>query len=265
MVTTDAHVTLVVSIVTYHSDMAQLTEALDSIKRQYETAYIIIVDNGSSSQYRETLQQHAPDDLIFAPRNGGYGYGHNLALLAAPPSDYFLILNPDVVLHNDAIEHLIAHHYHHPHAGLVVPKVFYPDGSLQALNKRRPNVLDLAIRLLLPERLTNIHWVQERLRHYMMLDVGYDNNTQLEFASGCCMMFRRNILMRLGGFDEGFFLYFEDADITRRCNELAQSWYCADAHITHHWQRASRKSLAMMWVMIQSAARYFAKWGWKWW
>lgn len=257
---------LIISIVTYESDIKQLAKAVDSIEGQCARYKIIITDNDSSTDYQQQLEQFADRaTIINAPHNGGFGYGHNLALLEAEPSDYFLVLNPDVILHEGALQQLMAFLTNKPKAGLATPKVFYPDGSLQPLNKRIPNVLDLACRLLLPARLTNIPLIKNRLERYTMLDKGYDTAYQLPFASGCCMMFKRDILMRLGGFDEGFFLYFEDADITMRTNEIAESWFCPDATITHTWQRASRTSWTLLWVMMKSAARYFAKWGLKWW
>jgi GT2 family glycosyltransferase len=255
-----------VSIVTYHSDIGLLKQAVDSVLVQGLYVHIIIVDCASSPEYQEQLRQfEAVAQVIYAPRNGGFGYGHNIAMLAAPKCDYMLVLNPDVVLHQGALQTLINFMQNTPQAGVVAPKVFYPDGRLQPLNKREPNVLDLALRLMLPSSCANLPLVKGRLQRYSMQDVGYETSYQLPFASGCCMLFRRDILMRLGGFDEGFFLYFEDADICRRVLEIAQVWFCHQAHITHAWQRASRKSRKLMWIMIQSAGRYFAKWGLKIW
>jgi GT2 family glycosyltransferase len=257
---------LVVSIVTYNSDIKQLAAAIDSLHKQCDAMQIYLVDNASSAEYRANLEQFSDRvTIIDAPRNGGFGYGHNLAMLQSEQAEYFLCLNPDVILLEGAAQILMDFLTHHPQAGLVVPKVFYPDGVLQPLNKRAPNVLDLGLRLLCPPALTKLSYIKKRLAHYSMLDKGYDTAYMLPFASGCCMMFRRSHLLRLGGFDEGFFLYFEDADITMRMNEIAESWFCPDAHITHAWQRGSRSSLKLMGIMLHSAARYFAKWGLKLW
>jgi GT2 family glycosyltransferase len=262
------HYRLVVSIVTYQSDTEQLTRALASLRHQCASMHIFVVDNASSEAYQETLRDVVAPygeevTLILAPRNGGFGYGHNLAMLNAPSSDFFLVLNPDVELHAGAAEHLMAFLEQHPDAGLVVPKVFYPDGRLQPLNKRRPNVLDLGMRLFLPPILTRLPLIRKRLDRYSMMDKGYDTPYRLPFASGCCMVFRRSIITRLGGFDEGFFLYFEDADITERVNIISEAWFCPDAIITHAWQRGSRRSFKLLGIMLMSAARYFAKWGLK--
>ncbi len=260
------HYTLIVSVVTYHSDLKQLAEALASLKHQCDNMHVMLVDNGSSPDYQTSLQAYNDlAEIIVLQENQGFGAGHNHAMLRASSSDYLLILNPDVVLHEGCLEHLLQFMHDMPQAGLVVPKVFYPDGRLQPLNKRLPNVLDLGLRLCAPLFLTRIPWIAQRMERYSMMDMGYDTAYQLPFASGCCLLIKRDILTRIGGFDEGFFLYFEDADLTRRINEIAQSWFCPDAHITHAWQRGSRKQWTLLWIMLQSAARYFAKWGMKWW
>ncbi len=264
---------VIVSLVTYHTRLSDMKEVLNSLKQQGEELRVIVIDNDSGPVYQNALSELIAGlrseglavEWRAAPRNGGFGYGHNLAFLDAPPSDYVLLLNPDVVMHPGALTALIGFLQTRPEAGLVVPKVFYPDGRLQPLNKRRPTVLDLGLRLFLPPAFTRLPLIRRRLERYSMMDKGYDTPYPLPFASGCCMLFRRSLLMRLGGFDEGFFLYFEDADISERANILSQVWFCPDAHITHSWQRGSRKSLKLLWIMLQSAARYFAKWGIKWW
>jgi GT2 family glycosyltransferase len=261
-----------VSLVTYRSDLSQVKDALASLVG-YAGMQVVVVDNDSGTDYQTALAALVDEmgqggltiELLRAPRNGGFGYGHNLAMLYAPASEYVLMLNPDAALHKGCVETLIAFLQSRPEVGLVVPKVFYPDGRLQPLNKRNPTVMDLSFRLFLPAALTRIAVVRKRLEKYSMMDMGYDTPYRLPFASGCCMMFRRSILMRLGGFDEGFLLYFEDADISQRANILSEVWFCPDAHITHAWQRGSRKSWKLLWIMLQSAARYFAKWGLKLW
>jgi GT2 family glycosyltransferase len=255
-----------ISIVTYHSDLTQLRAAVDSVRAQTLATHLIIIDCDSDKDYQQQLTQQFSDvEIIFAERNGGFGYGHNLALLHAPDSPYVLILNPDVILHEHALAQMIAFLEEHPNAGLVAPKVFYPNGSLQPLNKRAPTIVDLTFRLMLPPALAGLPPFKKRLERYSMLDKGYDTAYRLPFASGCCMLVRREIMLRLGGFDEGFFLYFEDADLCRRINEISEVWFTPTAHITHVWQRGSRKSKKLLWIMLQSAARYFTKWGWKLW
>lgn len=241
--------------------------AVQSVQAAALETEIFVVDNDSGEPYASELQAALPLGVTFvaAERNGGFGYGHNIAFLKAAPSNYYLVLNPDVRVHPDALEVLIAFLEAKPEAGLVAPKVLYEDGRLQPLNKRHPTVLDLILRRAPDHLIARSPKIQARLAHYQMLDVGYDAPCRVEFISGCCMLFRRDILQRLGGFDERFFLYFEDADLTRRVNCISEAWYCPEAVITHRWVRASAHSGAMFRVLLESARLYFDKWGWKLW
>lgn len=258
---------LVVSIVTYRSPVEEVAEAVRSLQASSLAPQIFIVDNDSGEPYLSQLRAALPEGVTLhqAGHNGGFGFGHNKALVTAPPSDYFLILNPDVRVHGGALEALVDFLRAKPEAGLAVPKVLYEDGRLQPLNKRNPTVLDLVLRRLPEPFIAASSKIQARLAHYEMQDVGYDTPCRVEFVSGCCMMFRRSILQRLGGFDERFFLYFEDADLTRRVNCISEAWYCPQAVITHRWARASAQSAAMFRILVESAVQYFTKWGWKWW
>lgn len=258
---------LTVAIVTYRSPLEEVVQAVASVLSSTLNLHLMVVDNDSGSEYFTALRTALPAEVEFiaAPRNGGFGYGHNLALLQAPPAPYHLILNPDVIVHAGALETLISFLSARPEAGLVVPKVLYQDGRLQPLNKRNPNVLDLILRRLPASPFMQMPAIVKRLQRYQMLDVGYDEPCRLEFASGCCMVFKRDILQRLGGFDERFFLYFEDADLTRRVNCISEAWYCPEAVITHRWHRASKHSAGMFRILLTSANQYFTKWGWALW
>jgi GT2 family glycosyltransferase len=76
------------------------------------------------------------------------------------------------------------------------------------------------------------------------------------------MLFRVNDLQQIGSFDERFFMYFEDTDITRRFYRDAKAWFYPDATVTHEHNQESYRSLKMLWVHIQNMIRYFSKYGW---
>ena len=251
-------------IVTYRSDIEQLKAAVASFQRTTLTKHLAIVDNDSGEDYLKELHQIRGVPVIQSGANSGFGYGHNVGRSRAVPSDYYLVMNPDVVIHEGCLEAMVSYMDEHSDIGLLAPKVLNPDGSLQALNKRHPSVFDLFARRFLPGPLKNMTWVKKRMDSYEMRDVGYDNVCDVPFVSGCFMLFRDTALRKTGGFDEHFFMYLEDCDITRRLNKHHRSVYYPQAVITHHWARGSHKSLHLLWVMIQSMVHYFNKWGWKW-
>lgn len=254
---------LAACIVTYRSDIAQLRAAVESLKRCILPLVIAIVDNDSGDDYLAQLRTLQGITLIESGANKGFGFGHNIGIRQSVPCDYYLIVNPDVVVHEGCIEAMTTYMDANPDIGLLAPKVLNPDGSLQPLNKRLPSVFDLFVRRFLPPSLQQCAWVQRKMHHYMMLDAGYDAAVQVPFISGCFMMFRKAVLDKVKGFDEGYFMYLEDCDITRRTAAIAHCVYYPDATITHHWARGSHKSLKLMGVMIRSMIYYFNKWGWK--
>jgi GT2 family glycosyltransferase len=82
------------------------------------------------------------------------------------------------------------------------------------------------------------------------------------FLSGCFMFFRTEALREVGLFDERFFLYTEDTDLTRRVNSRFRTVYFPDVSIYHHHARGSYNDFWLMMRNAQSAIRYFNKWGW---
>jgi len=98
-----------------------------------------------------------------------------------------------------------------------------------------------------------------------MRDIGYERECEVPFLSGAFMFCRSDVLKRLGGFDRCFFLYFEDADLCRRVQQTHRTVYYPATAVTHYWERAAHKSWKFGWIFMQSAARYFWKWGIKLW
>jgi len=253
-------------IVTYRSDVSDVEAAAKSFLNTPLGVCLLVVDNDSGAAYLERLTELVGDKARVIPsgKNGGFGFGNNVGIKYAPPSRYLLFLNPDVVVHEGTLHRLVSYMDAHPDVGMVSPKVLSSDGSLQPLNKRNPTVLDLFLRRFAPGCIRRLPRVQQRLDRYAMMDVGYDAPCEVEFITGCFMLVRREVLEKVGGFDEDFFMYLEDADLTRRIHREARTMYLPDATITHRWQRGSHRSFRLMLVMFHSIWVYFNKWGWVW-
>ncbi len=251
-------------IVTFHTPLPMLEAAITSVHACRLPVELIIVDNTPGTEYFARLQALKNIRCIKSPVNGGYGYGHNLACKAAPPAPYHLILNPDVVVQPGCLETMVALMEKEPAVGMTVPKIHFPDGRLQPLNRRDPTLLDLGLRRFVPPRWQAWQPIRRRMEHFVMMDYGYDTPYDVPNASGCCMLVRRAVFDAVGGFDERFFMYMEDSDLTRRIRALARVRYCPEAAIIHHWGRGSHTSFPLMLAMVRSAWKYFQKWGWQW-
>lgn len=224
-------------------------------------AEIRIVDNRSDDGTAELLQQYEGRVRVtYNPHRAGYGANHNLNLrqTGAP---YFVIMNADMLVEEDTFVRLAAFMDAHPDAGMVSPRFLGEDGTVQGSNKRLPAVWDLFLRRFVPGPIRRRF--QRRLDAYEMRDVGYDAVCDVPFLSGAFLFCRTAVLERLGGFDEGFFLYFEDVDLCRRVARTHRTMYFPGVSVTHFWKRAAHKNWRFTWYFISSAARYFRKWGLK--
>ncbi|MDX5297362.1 MAG: glycosyltransferase, partial [Gammaproteobacteria bacterium] len=146
--------------------------------------------------------------------NVGFGRGHNLAL-AHSPAHHHLILNADVVLSPDYIVEHMRFMQAHADVVLLTPQGFGLRDEPLYLAKRYPSWTVLLGRFVGERRLPSA-WAR-RLAHYRYADQGVPAQAvDIDIASGCCMFVRGEALRQCGGFDERYFLYFEDFDLSLR-------------------------------------------------
>jgi GT2 family glycosyltransferase len=255
-----------ISVVTYNSEKV-IQACLDSLLNHTYSCDITIwiIDNQSQDHtvkiVQHYLESHKNIFFIQNPVNSGYGAGHNLALKNIS-SDYHVICNPDIEINHDTINSLASYMDKNPDIGILSPKFLNLDGSLQAINHRNPTFYDLALRRLIPNKAKPLF--KKRLEYYEMLDRGYDEIYNVPFMSGAFMFCRTPVLKEIGGFDERYFLYFEDADLSREFqNRGLRTVYYPYATVIHGWERAAHKSLAMATIFIKNAFKYFNKWGYQ--
>ena len=198
--------------------------------------------------------------LIYFPHeNNGYGGGHNFAIrkAIAAGSEYHLVVNPDIWFGPEVMPELIRYMVMHPEVGQMMPKVLYPNGSIQRLAKLLPTPIDIIGRFCLPQFL-----IAKRNNRYELLSSGYSKTLNVPCLSGCFMMFRMSALQEINMFDEHFFLYAEDVDITRRMHQRYQTLFYPATVVYHKFSRASHRSLRLFWIHMTNMIKYFNKWGW---
>jgi GT2 family glycosyltransferase len=260
---------LSIGIVTYNHSLVlarTVNAALANLPAQLR-AQIWVLDNGSSDKSVEVARQLADADrrvtVIESGKNEGFAKGNN-RILQRVDSDYHVFLNPDVTLTPGALDRLVDFLRAAPDVAVVCPRVHFEDGRLQSLNRRHPTVVDLFLSRFAPA--TSRPRFVRRIQRYRMEDVGYEQPCEVPFVSGAFMCCRTSVLKDVGGFDDRYFLYFEDVDLSRKMQHAGwRTVYCPDAVVTHGWQRATHSSQAHMRLFCVSAMRYFNKWGWQLW
>jgi len=246
------------SVVSYHNPPAQIADVLRSISATPGIA-LTLVDNSRDDNLAAVARQYGAR-YIHRPDNPGFGAAHNIAIGEAIEADstYHMVVNPDVSFGPEVIPGLLAYMEAHPDTGLVMPDIRYPDGSRQHLCKLLPHPGDLLVRRFVPA----LYRLSGRLDTYEMRRSGYDRTMQVPALSGCFMFIRTSVLKKTGGFDERYFMYLEDVDLSRRIGRVARTVYYPAVSITHAYQKGSYKSSILLTRHIRSAVRYFNKWGW---
>ncbi len=246
------------SIVVYKTDPFLLKRAMNSFLNGSLTGKLTIIDNSPNDHLRK-YSAIPGVTYIFNNKNLGYGTAHNIALQQnLDRSKYHLVLNPDVYFDSLTVEKIFDFMEGQPQAGLAMPKVLSAYDQVQMLCKLLPTPLDLAIRRFFPFK----QWFSKFIDQYEMKESGYDRIMNVPFLSGCFMFLRTEALKQTGLFDQRFFLYAEDTDLSRRVHLQFETLFFPGAEITHLHARGSYKDFFLTMQNLKSAIQYFNKWGW---
>lgn len=266
---------LSVSIVTYRPNLKLLNKVLSALDQNarnisdYISApniNVFLVDNGNdfnnSDESKLSRYSHLNINVLTGHGNVGYGLGNNIAFNHSS-GDYFLVLNPDVILAEDSLTSALSFMAVHPGCGLLVPNAFDSNHQKLYLCKRYPSVFDLLIRGFLPHRLKSVF--SHRLERYEMRDLLHEDEVfwNPELVSGCFMLFRAEVFAALQGFSPNYFMYFEDFDISIRARKISSVAYVPSVKIEHYGGYASRKGLKHISMFLRSARTFFNSHGWK--
>jgi GT2 family glycosyltransferase len=247
------------SIVLFKTDEREITEIVSCLRACSFIDKIFLIDNSPQPLLSASTHFDNAVEYIVRPDNPGYGTGHNIGLRKsiAEGSAYHLVLNSDLVFDPKVIDELRSFMEAHPRVAHVMPRVIDENGNSQYLCKLVPSPADLVLRRILPRpmRLRALHDFEMRWSDY-------DTPLFVPYLSGCFMLLRTDALIEVGLFDERFFMYPEDIDLTRRLAAKFKTAYYPGVHIIHRHGAASQKSLRMFIVHAVNIIKYFNKWGW---
>lgn len=262
-----------ISIVLYHpkweQEVISLVEELLRIKclrKIYliENTEVRSQESGVRSQESDAEGQKCPVKsekvrYMRMKENLGYGRAHNIALRESAyyKTPFHLVMNSDVRVKAEDIDAMCAFMLENPQVGQLMPKVVGLDGKQQYLAKRLPSPLDVFGRRFLPEKM-----IAKRNKRYELRDLDLSRPVNVPYLSGCFMMLRTEAAVEAGLFDERFFMYPEDIDLTRRIHRNFLTLYYPQWTIVHAHARDSYKNKHMLRIHIQNICRYFNKWGW---
>lgn len=248
------------SIVAYKNSSAQIASAIRSFVAGSISLGVTVVDNSPTDTLRDIVAE-AGADYCFSGGNVGFGAGHNIAIRKySGASEYHLVLNPDVSFGPEVLQALYQFMQCNPDVGLVMPRVLYPGGEEQGLCKLLPTPSDLLIRRF--GGLLKHSVFRTKMDRYLLVGVDLTTPRVVPSLSGCCMLIRMSVLQKIGLFDERYFLYMEDVDLCRRIGEVSKTMYFPYVAVFHEYQKGSYHNWLLMKHHLESAWKYFSKWGW---
>ena len=251
-----------ISIVLYHprweQEVQPLVEELLRVKRLRK---IYLLDNSETKANDQWLKAQGSNKVryMFMGANLGYGRAHNIALResAYHQTELHLVMNSDIIVKAEDIDAMHDWMLANPQVGQLMPRVLYPDGTQQYLAKRLPTPMDVFGRRFLPKWLT-----ARRNWRYELRALDLSRPVNAPYLSGCFMLLRTRAAVDAGLFDERYFMYPEDIDLTRTIHRNWLTLYYPEWTIVHNHARASYKDKHMLWIHIRNLCRYFNKWGW---
>ena len=259
--------TLSASIVVYTGAPEAMTAAQSVLKytRRYDLT-LYLIDNASPDGSGEVLEralergvlscrpnQHV--EVIRSFENRGFGSGHNL-VRDDLTSDYHFILNPDILIESDVLSDMADWMEGHPYAVMARPGLRFPSGEVQVLPLRR-----CSVRALVYRQLPFLKFWKKYNDRYVMADVDLTVPTRIEFCTGSFAMLRTRVFQKIGGFDEKYFMYVEDADLTQKACKEGEVYILPQFRAIHVWHRAAHNDWSHFKMQFRSMLRYFFKWG----
>ena len=234
---------LVLSVVS-HGQRGILVTLLDDLRRNVATPFRLIVTENIPEHGDFPVSDYPFEiEVIRNQRPKGFGANHNAAL-AHVRSDLFCVLNPDLRIASDPFP-VLTGALADPRVGVVAPTVTGTDLTQEDHARTFPSMFTLAAKVF--GHRPRIEAPEGQLVYHP------------DWVAGMFMLFRSEVLRSLGGFDERYFLYYEDVDLCARLRDRGLDVaVCASVSVIHEARRASRRNFRYAWWHLGSAARFLA-------
>lgn len=245
-----------VSIVLYHTPAKEVRHIVELLRQNKNVGEIWLIDN---SEIQTEAFMFMKATYIFNNRNIGYGAAHNIAIKKSinTAARYHLVINSDIDFNPTILDELIAYMDNNTDVAHCMPLIKYPDGTIQYLAKLLPTPTDLISRRFFPKFISN-----KRNKKFELQAIDLSHPTNVPYLSGCFMFLRTDCLKQVGLFDERYFMYPEDIDLTRRLHKHYKTVFYPMIDVTHNHNRASYHNGKMLFIHIWNMIKYFNKWGW---
>ncbi len=235
-----------------------LISVLASCQHSALSCEIVVVDSGSSDGSPEMVQERFPAvQLLATGVNVGFTKGNNLGVTRSH-GRYILLLNPDTEVLGDALQAMLNCMDRYPDIAVVGPRLLRPSGQVQSSRRRFPTLATAFLESTILQE-----WFPRNrvLARYYIQDRPDDQEQDVDWLVGACLLLRRQAWDQVGPLDEGFFMYSEELDWCRRAKSAG--WrvvYVPSASVVHHEGQSSAQVVPARHIYFQSSkVLYFHK------
>lgn len=253
---------LSIIIVNYNTEdlLRRCLSAVDDRNHQFPIE-TLVVDNGSRDGSVSMVRRDFPSvRLIENEENMGFARANNIGLEVAR-GDYILMLNSDTKVLGDALCKLVTFLNSHPEAAVVSGRLVYPDFSDQGVARTFPTPLNALFgrRSILTKLFPN----NKYSKRYMVSRQNQSGEPfEVDWVSGACLMARKTVVEEVGRLDDGFFMYWEDADLCYRIKQKNWKIYCVPEAVVIHYEGKSslgKNGSRLIIEFNKSVYRYYRK------
>lgn len=250
---------LTISVVLFQTDKTEIDSVIKTVFNSPLKIKLFFIDNSPTDDLKEVFSESENLEYIYTGENIGFGSGHNVAInIAKEISECHLILNADVIFEAHILEKMYLFMIKNKQVGLLAPKILNLDGSIQYSAKLLPTPANLIIRRFVP-----IKSIQNYFNYLYELKFSkFDRTIDVPYVMGCFMFINCNVFKQIESFDERFFMYPEDIDLTRRIHKNFKTLYYPEITIIHKHGRGSYSNYKLLYYHVTSMIKYFNKWGW---
>ena len=250
------------SIVTYNS-VSDVDGVIKDLMNSdcYPNIDIYVIDNCSTDNTVQHIKSHFPSIKVVPNNiNGGYGYGHN-TVINWIDSDIHLIINPDIRFDGTLIRKIAEYLTNNDEVSMCTPEMILESGEYVFPPKSQPK-----LHYIVGRYLKNVKMLSGWRDKYTMKNSVVNSNKspfEIGFCSGAFMAIKTKYYKMVKGFDDRYFLYYEDADLTRKISQYGKCMCVPTLLIVHEGKREAYHSKRSRKTMISSMIKYFNKWGWE--
>lgn len=248
------------SVVTYNSKYNEIADLISLFVKSPMLSQIFLVDNSPTPALSNLALVSEKIQYIHNPSNPGFGAAHNIAIAKAleTGNNYHFVVNPDVSFEGDVITPMVKYMETHQDVGMLMPQILNEDGTVQNLPKLLPSPLSVMKRKLKYPS----YFYNKFVDRYELRFVDRNKIYEAPILSGCFTLLRLSAINDIGMYDDKFFMYFEDWDLSRRMHQKYKTVYFPRVSIIHGYESGANKSKRLFKIFVNSAISYFNKWGW---